>query len=153
MKLLVLALAAFASCAATAEARETARPSPAPQKSPDLPPRLFSSSFLEELFPSIQEQTGENAFLVSDYLCEFVMNEPEVFFRVVAKHRKEFEWWLDRLPEFSFTDYGGCLINQECLRTGMIANLRRFESADANTRTLRNQLLDRLAGITVRHVN
>ena len=76
-------------------------------------PQFFSTAFLEKLFPSIALQTGENAYLVSDYFCDFVMSEPERFFRVTVKYPKEFAWWLDRLPDLSFTDYGGCDTSQD----------------------------------------
>ena len=107
---------------------------------------VYTEQDLERYLDKWRIKDGLAGSMISDYFCEFLIINPELFLAVMERNRDVFDAWSEDLQNLSFVDYGGCM-NLECLHGMMVSVLERTDGK------LADELLLRLQNIEIRAID
>lgn len=111
---------------------------------------IYSPKLLEQTIQQWAHRDGDLGRELSDYWCDFAVQDPGAFLTVFSHHEAVFDQWLEELPDLSFTQIGGC-VDRECLRTMLIKSID-FADFSKRQSVLGSRLSARLKKIHVEKV-
>lgn len=95
----------------------------------EKPNRIFSEDDFLFIANKWKNCDGESCSIISNWFCEVLIIEPELFFSEMEKQPGLFEKWSEELSELSLKSYGGC-IDTECFRKTIVSNLSRWKAPE-----------------------
>jgi hypothetical protein len=112
---------------------------------------VYSEADLNRYIEKWKIRDGAAGIVVSDFFCDFLASDPGMFLRTMSRNPEVLEEWMERLPDLSFVDRGGCL-DLECRRSKMVGALESA-SVQPEYEAVRDRLLSLLREVVIREID